>query len=193
MSDAEDLLKKAGGLFSKLGSQLVETGKVVGKEIAETSKQVTGIGRGTVRLELDRTKAAPGDTLKGRIVLALPEAVEAKRLVVSLRASQRMVEMRRQGRGTTPMSTRTEIFHFDCEVGGAKAYTSDSFAFELLVPFDAMDKTAPAGSHPIADAVRQVASVLQPSAGPVEWSVRAALEIAWGRDLAHEVDIVVSR
>ena len=52
---------------------------------------------------------------------------------------------------------------------------------------------APAGSHPIADAVRSVASVLSPTVGPVEWGVSVKLEIAWGRDLTHDVDIVVSR
>jgi hypothetical protein len=126
-------------------------------------------------------------------VLALPEPVDAKRFVVSLRASQRMVELRRQGRGTTPMSSRTEIFRFDHELGSGRSYTSDTQAFELLVPFDALDKQPPPNSHPIADVVRSVASVLQPTAGPIEWVVVATLEIAWGRDLSHEVAIIVSR
>src|SRR5690242_1232573 len=69
MADPEELLKKAGGLFAKVGATLKQTGK-----------QVTGIGRGTVRLELDRTRAAPGETLTGRVVLALPEPARAKRL-----------------------------------------------------------------------------------------------------------------
>ena len=182
MSDAEDLLKKAGGLFSKLGTTLRDTGK-----------QVTGLGRGTVRVEPDRTKAAPGDTLRGRVVLTLPEAVDASRLVVSLVASQRMIELRRQGRGTTPMSGRAEVFRIDSELGPARAYTGDTFAFELLVPFDALDKRAAPNAHPIADAVRSVASVLQPSEGPIEWAVVAELQISWGRNLDHEVAVVVSR
>src|ERR1051325_5859935 len=98
MSDAEDLLKKAGGLFSKLGSQ-----------IKQTTKQVTGLGRGTVRLELDRTRVAPGDTLRGKVVLALPESIDAKRLVVSLRAHQRTVELEARNGVRTPGSTNREI------------------------------------------------------------------------------------
>jgi hypothetical protein len=182
MSDAEDLLKKAGGFFSKLGSQ-----------IKDTSKQVTGIGRGTVRIELDRTRVAPGDVVRGKVTLALPEPVEAKRLVVSLRAHQRTVEIQRRDGARTPVSNRTEIFHFDRELGSSKSYTSETLAFELDVPSDALDKQAPVGSHPIADAVRTVASALSPTVGPVEWSVAVKLEIAWGRDLTHDVDIVVSR
>ncbi len=164
MADMEDLLKKASGLFSKLGTTLRDTGK-----------QVTGLGRGTVRVELDRTKLAPGDTLRGRLVLALPEPVDAIRLVVSLVASQRMIELRRPGRGTTPMSGRAEVFRVDSELGPARAYTGETFAFELLVPFDALDKRAAANAHPIADAVRSVASVLQPSEGLVEWPSSARL------------------
>jgi hypothetical protein len=182
MADAEDLLKQAGGFFSKLGSTLKQTGK-----------QVTGIGRGTVRLELARTKIAPGDTLHGKLVLALPEPIDAKRLVVTLRAQQRTVEFQRRDGVRTPVSSRTTIFQFDQELGGTAQYDARSVEFDLVVPPDALDKQAPAGSHPIADAVRTVASVLTPQAGPVEWSVTARLEISWGKDLTHDVDIVVAR
>jgi hypothetical protein len=82
----DDLFEKAGGLFKKIGNTL-----------KQTSKQVTGIGRGSVRLELDRTRVAPGDTLRGRVVLDLPEPVDAKRLVVTLAAHQRTVSFERLG------------------------------------------------------------------------------------------------
>jgi hypothetical protein len=182
MSDAEDLIKKAGGLFSKIGSTL-----------KQTTKQVTGLGRGSVRLELERTKLAPGDTLRGKLVLALSEPIDAKALVVSLRAHQRTVELETRNGAPTPVSTRTEIYSFDHQLGGAQSYDSRTLSFELVIPPDALDKQAPAASHPIADAVRSVASVLSPKAGPVEWSVTAKLTIAWGRDLTNDVDIVVAR
>ena len=182
MSDADEFIKKAGGFFSKVGSTL-----------KQTTKQVTGIGRGSVRAELDRTKLAPGETLRGKVVLAVPEPVDAKRLVVSLRAHQRTVEIQHRNGSRTSVSNRSEIFHFDVELGGAKSYTSETLPFEIVIPPDAMDKQAPAGSHPIADAVRSVASVLSPTVGPVEWSVTAKLEISWGRDLSHDVDIVIAR
>jgi hypothetical protein len=182
MADADELLKKAGGFFNKVGSTL-----------KQTTKQVTGIGRGTARLELDRTRVAPGETLGGRLVLALPEAVEAKRLVVALRAHQRTLEIQRRDGHRTPVSNRTEIFHFEHELGGAQIYDSRTVGFELTVPPDALDKQAAPGGNPLTDAVRSVASALNPQVGPVEWSVSCRLVIAWGRDLHHEVDIVVTR
>ena len=182
MSDADELLKKAGGFFSKVGSTLKQTGK-----------QVTGIGRGDVRIELDRTKLGPGDALRGRVVLALPEPVDGKRLVVSLVAFQRTIEFQRRDGHRTTTANRTEIFRFDRELSGPAQFTTKALPFELTVPPDALDKQAPPGSHPIADAVRSVASVLSPQVGPVEWSVMARLEISWGRDLSHDVDIAIAR
>ncbi|HEV7557344.1 MAG TPA: hypothetical protein VGO00_17880 [Kofleriaceae bacterium] len=182
MADPDDLIKKASGFFSKVGSTL-----------KSTTKQVTGLGRGSVRAELDRTKVAPGETLRGKVVLALPEPIDAKRLVVTLRAHQRTVEIQHRNGSRTSVSNRSEIFHFDVELGGARSYESATTPFEIVVPPDAMDKQAPAGAHPIADAVRSVAAVLSPTVGPVEWSVSVKLEISWGRDLSHDVDIVVAR
>ena len=182
MASADDIFKKAGGFFSKLGST-----------VKQTSKQVTGLGRGTVRIELDRARVAPGEALRGKVVLALSEAVDGKRLYVALRAHQRTVEFQRRDGNRTAISNRTEIFAFEHELAGPQAYDSRTVAFEIVVPPDAMDKQAPAGSHPIADAVRSVASVLSPTAGPIEWSLTATLAIAWGRDLSHTVDVVVAR
>ena len=181
MSDADELLKKAGGLFSKLGSTL-----------KQTTKQVTGLGRGTVRLELDRTRPRAGPTpCAAAWSLALPEPIDAKRLIVSLRAHQRIVEIQRRDGQRTSVTNRSEIFRFDHELGGAKRYESQTVTFELVVPPDALHKQATPGSHPIADAVRSVAQVIGPASGPIEWSVSARLEIWWGRDLAHDVDIII--
>jgi hypothetical protein len=181
MADADELLKKASGLFTKLGSTL-----------KQTTKQVTGLGRGTVRLEIDRTRIAPGGALRGRVVLALPEPVDAKRLIVSLLAHQRTVELQHRNGQRTPIATRTEIFRFDHELGGAQAYGAQSYPFELVVPPDALHKQAAPGANPMADVIRQVASVMAPTSGPVEWSVAARLEIWWGRDLSHDVDIAIA-
>lgn len=180
--DPDDVIKKAGSFFTKLGGTL-----------KDKSKQVTGIGRGDVKVELDIPRAPAGGTLKGRVVLALTEPVDAKRLVVSLRAHQRIVELQRQNGARVPATTKQQVYHFDLELGGAQRYDSRTVPFELTVPPDALDLKPEGGAHPIADAARAVASVFKPSAGPIEWSVQGRLEIAWGRDLTQSVDVVVTR
>ncbi|HEU0034558.1 MAG TPA: hypothetical protein VFQ53_28235 [Kofleriaceae bacterium] len=193
MADPDDVIKSASKFFSKLGGTLKETAKTAGTQIKQTTKQVTGLGRGSVRLELEQTKVAPGGTIKGRVILGLTEAVEAKRLVVTLRARQKVVTIRKDQGGRSVGTSHADVYQFDQELGGAKTYESTTVPFELPVPPDALDLRPAAGQNPLADAVRTVASALSPSAGPIEWQVVGKLEISWGRDLAHDVDVIVAR
>jgi len=170
MTDPEDVIKKAGSFFSKLGST-----------VKSTAKQVTGIGRGDIKLEVEVPKAPPGGTLRGRVVLQLAEPTEARRLVVSLRAQRRQ----RQAGATNPV--HVEMYKLDRELGGAQRYEITSLPFELTVPDDALE-LKPTASHPLLEAVK----ILAPS-GPIEWQVIARLEIPWGRDFTSSVDVVVSR
>jgi hypothetical protein len=195
MADADDVIKNAGRLFSKLGSTLKETSKTVGGQVKQTAKQVTGLGRGGIKIELDQTRVAPGASLKGRVNLALSEAVSAKRLVVTLRARQRFVTVNRGDSGRSVGSTHAHVYQLDRELAASQTFEGGSFDFDLTVPPDALElKPQPSsGAHPLADVARTVASALTPTAGPIEWQVLAKLEIAWGRDFTSEVDIVVAR
>ncbi|MGN6107385.1 MAG: hypothetical protein ACTHU0_19910 [Kofleriaceae bacterium] len=193
MADSDELIKNAGRFFSKLGGTLKDTAKVAGSQAARTAKQVTGLGRGEVKLELDHTRIAPGAVLRGRIVLALTESVEARRLVVTLRARQKVVTIGKTNGNRTIGTSHAEVYQFDRELSPTGTFTSSTTPFELDVPPDALELRATSGAHPIADAVRSVASALSPSAGPIEWQVVARLDIAWGRDLSSAVDIVVAR
>jgi len=195
MSDADELLKRAGGFFSKLGGQLKETGKVVGTQLKQTGKQVTGLGRGTVKLELDQTKVAPGGTLRGRVVLAVTEPIEARRLVVSLRARQKYITVKTGSDGKGVGASHAEVYQLDKELQPSQTFGPGAHELELDVPPDALELEAkpPSGANPLADVARTIASAVSPTMGPVEWKVIARLEIAWGRDLADEVDIVVTR
>jgi hypothetical protein len=214
MADGDDLLKKAGGFLSKLGGQIKDKAPVVGKavkegavavggavkegatvagaQIKQTAKQVTGLGRGEVKLELDQTKAAPGATISGRLVLALTEPVEAKRLYVQLRARQKQVTVRRDSSGKSIGTSHADVYAFTLELGAAKTYESETVPFELTVPPDALDLKASPPSTPLGDVVRTVASAVSPTAGPIEWQVVGALEIPWGRNLSDDVDVVVT-
>lgn len=193
MADSDELIKNAGRFFSKLGGTLKDTAKVAGSQAARTAKQVTGLGRGEVKLELDHTRIAPGAVLRGRIVLALTEPVEARRLVVTLRARQKIVTIGKTNGNRTVGTSHAEVYQFDRELLPTGTFTSSTTPFELDVPPDALELRATSGANPIADAVRSVASALSPSAGPIEWQVVARLDIAWGRDLSSAVDIVIAR
>jgi hypothetical protein len=193
MADPDELLKKAGGFFSKLGKQAKETAVTAGSQIKQTAKQVTGLGRGAVKLELDQTKAAPGGAIHGRVVLALTEAVDAKKLVVSLRARQKIMTVRRDQGSRSVGTSHADVYEFNLELGAAKKYESETLSFELTIPPDALDLRPQAPSTPLGEVARTIASAVSPSAGPIQWQVVATLEIPWGRNLTHDVDIVVAR
>jgi hypothetical protein len=201
MADGDEIIKGAGRFFSKLGGQLKEAGgqlkevgKTVGNQVVATSKQVTGLGRGSVKLELEQTKATPGGTIKGKLVLAVTEAVDAKRVLVSLRARQRYIAVKRGDGGVG--SSHADVYQFDKELApSGKFEPNQTFEFELVVPPDALElrPQGSAGNNPLADVARTIASAVTPNAGPIEWEVLGRLEISWGRDLSHEVDIIVAR
>ncbi|MGE0401154.1 MAG: hypothetical protein AB7T06_30880 [Kofleriaceae bacterium] len=201
MADGDEILKGAGRFFSKLGGQLKEAGgqlkevgKTVGSQVVATSKQVTGLGRGSVKLELEQTKVAPGGTLKGKLVLAVTEPVEAKRVLVTLRARQRYIAVKR-GDGGGVGSSHADVYQFDKELAPSGTFDpQQTFEFELVVPPDALElrPQQSAGGNPLADVARTIASAVTPNAGPIEWQVLGRLEISWGRDLSHDVDIVVA-
>ncbi len=192
MADSDELIKNAGKFFRKLGGQIKDTAQAAGTQIAQTTKQVTGLGRGSVKIELDQVKAPPGATIVGRVVLALTEPVDAKRLVVSLRARQKHLTVKRDSSGKTVGTSHADVYHFERELGGAKRYESETLAFELTVPPDALDLKAGAPTTPLGDVVRTVASAVSPTIGPIEWQVVVELEISWGRNLTGDVDIVVA-
>lgn len=183
MTDPDDVLKKAGSFFSKLGSTM-----------KSTAKQVTGIGRGNVRLELDVPRATAGGTLKGRVLLELTEPTEAKRLVVTLRARQKVMTVSTSSAGRSVGTQHRDVYAFDLELGGTKTYDVTSVPFELTVPPDALDlRPQTSAGNAFADAVRTVASALTPQTGPIEWHVIATLDIPWGKNLTSSVDIVVTK
>jgi hypothetical protein len=176
----DDILKNAGRFFSQLGSS-----------VKKSAQKVTGIGRGTVQVGIDRARYAPGDDIHGAVTLTLPEGVYAKRLIVTVRATQRAVDYQRNNGVRTIGSSSATVYEFTHELGGEKTYESGSHAFTLPLPKDlGMQRPSPPDST-LGDVARVVSSVVRPITGPVAWRITASLVISMGRDLDHGVDIVV--
>ncbi len=185
MVDDDEIIRAANRFFGKVGSAV----KKAGQTAVKAGQTVTGVGRGTVHVSLDQARAAPGDDVHGTVTLRLTEPVEARRLVVELRASQRVVDARGGARALA--TTTTTLYRFERELGGARRYRDEELPFTLTVPRDPGHRPqAPAGR--IGDVARAVSSVVSPSSGPVEWRVTATLVVPFGRDLEHGVDLAVA-
>jgi hypothetical protein len=182
--DDDEIINKANRFFKRVGSAV----KTAGKEAVKGAKTVTGVGRGHVRVALDSTRAAPGGELRGKVLLELPEPVEAKKLVVELRATQRGVE----NRGGVRSPTSTTIYRFEAELAGPRRYQREELPFTLTVPRDVGGGRVAPPPGTLGDVARAVSSLVSPTTGPVEWRVTASLVISFGRDLEHAVDVAVA-
>lgn len=187
MASEDEIIKTAKGLLSKVGGAVAKAGSAAKR----AGQQVTGVGRGSVRIELERTRHAPGDDVRGKVTLALTEPVEAKRMIVTLRATQRTVDYHRAGGVRTVGTSQVTVYEQTCELGGPKRYESAVLSFAVPVPKDATDRKATAPGGTLGDVARAVSSVVAPTTGPIEWRLTASLVISFGRDLEHTVDLVV--
>jgi hypothetical protein len=183
--DDDEIIKAANKFFGKVGSTI----KKGAQSAVKAGQTVTGVGRGSVRVTVDPARATPGGDVHGKVVLDLVEPVDAKKLVVELRASQRVFDARGGVRALA--TTTTTIYRFESELGGARTYHKEEVPFTLTVPKDTSGGRPAAPAGRIGDVARAVSSVVQPTTGPIEWRVVATLVISFGRDLEHAVDIVV--
>lgn len=197
MVDDDDIIRGANKLFKSVGSALkkaggvaVEAGKKAGGAAVKTGKQVVGT-RGTIAIGLERERFAPGDEIRGKVTLAIDDPLDAKKLIVQLRAMQRTVDYHRAGGVRTAGTSKAIIYQFEKELGGPRRYGHEELPFTLVVPRDATRQAPAAPAGTIGDVARAVSSVVAPTTGPVEWRVQATLVVPFGRDLEHGADIIV--
>src|SRR5690349_6115600 len=87
---------------------------------------VVGIGVGKLELLLVRTDFKPGDSIDGRLTLKVDKPVEAKRLVVGVRATEPRDKKVRDADGTTRTEVETVVYweHVE-ELGAKRSYRDD--------------------------------------------------------------------
>jgi len=180
-------MKAANRFFSKVGTAVRQAGKAA----KQAGQQVTGVGRGSVQLTVERNRYAPGDDIRGKVTLDLAEPIDAKRLIVVLTAVQRTVDYQRTSGIRTAGTTAALLYEQTQELGGARRYAREEITFSVPLPKDTGERKPPAPDGRIGAVARAVSSVVAPASGPIEWRLTASLVISWGRDLEHSVDIVV--
>jgi len=128
-----DWFKDLGSTFSKIGSE-VRSG-------ANELRKVAGIGVGKVKVELEGHDFHPGDTIRGKVTVALDEDTDAKRLVVGLGGSRKKVSYSKGSDGRPTQSTHDEtVYELERELDGERSYRTGEYPFELVVPTDATSR-----------------------------------------------------
>lgn len=92
---------------------------------------VLGIGEGSIEMQLEKPDFAPGQAIRGKIILNLKKPIDARELVVCFF-------------GRTHGKTGGRKYLVTRVLGDARTYQSgESFDFELLTPTDIIPKDSP--------------------------------------------------
>lgn len=148
--------------------------------------------RDKITLELERFDYKPGDTIKGSVVLNLKKPTKARKMFVSLIGERK--EARRGERGTTYVNV--EVFRFDLPLGGEKEYQNENFNFEIKIPSNILDYDKPTLPDPdtTLGRIARAAIVLSGTRYyPVEWLVRAQLDVPLKLDIKKSQKIIISQ
>lgn len=183
MPTDDEIIDAANKFFRSIGGAV----KKGATTAVKAGQAVVGVGRGEVRVALDELRGRAGGDVRGKVTVALTEPIDARRLVIELRASQRGVETR----GGVRAPTATTLYKFEHELAGAGRFHQGAFAFALPVPRTLGGGRAAAPAGRLGDVARAVSAVVAPTTGPIEWRVIARLVVPMARDLEHAVDVMI--
>lgn len=140
-----------------------------------------GLSVGEIHVTLERTEYARGDRIKGELRLSLTEEVEAKRLVVGVRARQRAIGISPSASSGMSVSySNDKAFEFFKELSGKRTYLDGETAkFELLMPTDGTRPTIKMPEGVLGDITSVVAALASVHRYPLEWRVFAFLDRPW--------------
>lgn len=148
---------------------------------------ILGIGVGSMTLELDEVDCALGDTVRGVVTLKLAEPLEAKRLVVGIEASQRVVSTARDAISYR----RDKVWRFEKQLKGEGSFSKLKARFTLKLP-QTLEQSGQLPDSLLGD-MAQVLSFLTPTKRfPLEWSVFGFLDRPWKVNVKARVPITVS-
>ncbi len=148
---------------------------------------VLGIGVGRLTLELDDVDFTLGDTIRGVAKLELTEPMDAKRLVVGVEASQRVVTSGANSIGYR----RDKVWRFEKQLKGEGTFSKLTARFTLKLPQELWSSgQVPPG---VLGDMAQVLSFFTPTKRfPLEWSVFGFLDRPWKVNVKANVPITVS-
>jgi len=146
-----------------------------------------------ITLTLEKYNFKPGEMIKGNIKLNLKKPVKGRKMEVSFIGSRR--EQHRDSRGRT-QTKHVRVFSFTQPLGGEKDYQNESFDFEIKIPSDVIQQTRTQHEGQLDGTLGKVVAIGSALAGqrvyPIEWAVRADLDIPMKFDVNKSQKIIIS-
>jgi hypothetical protein len=124
----------------------------------------------------------------------LNEPTPARRVAVGIYAKQRTVTVGRSGaQGPTIGHSSAWVYRFEQALSGEDLYTSGAHDFELVIPSNALagfGTQPPAGT--LGDVVRAISFLSPTKHFPLEWEVRAFVDVPFKINPKAKASITVT-
>lgn len=145
-----------------------------------------GIGRGKMKIQLDKMQFSPGETITGKLVINLKRPIKGKAVTIGLLGEQRVTEFVDGKRRTR----RHKIFDFDQPLSGEKDYMPGEqvYDFQLKIPENVNKNTMPKGA--LGNVVK-AAQMFSNKTRTIRWYVSGRLDCP-GLDMTKKVQINVA-
>lgn len=148
--------------------------------------------KGKIEVSIPRTSYAPGDTISGKVALAVKKPVKAKEVSISLVGEQTVT----RGGGLAGGERKQEkerFYDFKVSLDGEKEYDKGGeYPFEIKIPPDILSAR---GQLPQpGGAVGQAFKIAQAVAGAgvsTKWYLQAKLDVPRGIDIKKEAHITI--
>ncbi|MEM4598758.1 MAG: hypothetical protein QW400_03660 [Candidatus Diapherotrites archaeon] len=144
-----------------------------------------GFGKGKIDLQLEKFNYHPGETIKGKVILALNKPVKARRLKVRFFGERQKRETVVVGSRRSTDYSNEIVYSFEMNLDGEKEYIGREYNFEIIIPQDLTAKVDLSNAGALG-AVMQFAMSMAPKP---RWFVEAALDVPMGFDVAKKLQI----
>jgi len=161
-----------------------------------------GFGRGKIEIALDKFNYAPGETIKGEVILKLNKPIKAKRLKLCF-YGEKTSRVPRDSLGPNhgggvrvsigPASgyeNRTvRIYSFEMELDGEKEYSNAEYDFEIKIPEELFERAKIEGKGLLTNLMKLAAAA---QARNVARYIEAVLDVPLGIDMRKTVQINIA-
>jgi hypothetical protein len=165
---------------------------MAGDDFLSSLGSIVGIGVGSMELMLVKNAFTAGETIHGRLKLALMRPTDAKRLVVGLRGTRERLTTVRDSRGHKTQERQTEtVYEFEQQLDGKRSYQGEAYDVHLPIPADAVPARVAPPDGKLGDVFRLVSNFVDLGPRPIVWHVYAVLDIPWKANVRQQAQISV--
>ncbi len=145
-----------------------------------------GLGAGSIDIKLEKFNFAPGETIKGTVVLKLKKPTQSSGLKLVFAGEKIRTYRDSEGR---KREDKSFVHNFELPLDGEKEYTGGEYPFEISIPGTVLQS----GSEPEGNLGAAIKTIqfLSGDSTRIDWYLQSSLDISGGFDVKKRVQINV--